>query len=207
MNNDKFQKILTEVEFNELYEDYRDMYINIANSYVHQTCIAEDIVNESFIKLWEKREDIRTDNYESYMFKVVTNRCLDYMKSLKARERNLEQMQDKRMALLDFEISSLEKCNPTELFKSEVVNLLRKSVGRMPDTTGKIFIANRFEGLTYEKIAQKYGITVRKVTSEIQAALSFLRNDLKDYLPVALVGIILKVITDDRLWNSISFPG
>ncbi len=179
------------------------MYINIANSYIHSLCTAEDIVNESFVKLWEKREDIRTGNHEAYMFRVVTNRCLDYMKSQKAKDRNLEEMQDQSKALIDFEISSLERCNPTELFKTEVLNLLRKSVGRMPESTRKIFIASRYEGLTYEKIAEKFGITVRKVTSEIQAALSFLRNDLRDYLPITLLGLVLKFVLDDRFWGTL----
>lgn len=203
MDSEKYQKTLTENEFNDLYENYRDMYVNIANSYIHQFSTAEDIVNESFVKLWEKREEIRTGNYESYMFRVVTNRCLDYMKLQKAKERNLEQMQDQGKALIDFEISSLEHYNPSELFKSEVLNLLRKSVGRMPDSTRKIFIASRYEGLTYEKIAEKFGITVRKVTAEIQAALSFLRNDLRDYLPVTLLGLVLKFVLDDRFWGSL----
>lgn len=203
MDSEKYQKTLTENEFNDLYENYRDMYITIANSYIHQLNISEDIVNESFIKLWEKREDIRTGNYESYMFKVVTNRCLDYMKLQKAKERNLEQMQDQSKALIDFEIASLEKCNPTELFKSEMLNLLRKSVGRMPEITRKVFIASRYEGLTYEKIAEKFGITVRKVTSEIQAALNFLRTDLHDYLPLVLVGLVLRFVLDDRFWGSL----
>ena len=191
---------LTEKEFNDLYENFRDMYINIANSYVHELCSAEDIVNESFIRLWKKRDEVQTGNYESYMFKIVTNRCLDYLKSLKAREKNLEQMQDQGMSLLDFEINSLEGCSPDEVFRNEVLELLNKSVERMPEMTGKIFIESRYNGLTYEKIANKFSIPVRKVTAEIQAALRFLRTDLKDYLPMALVTLILQTVLDERFW-------
>ena len=183
---------LTERDFNRFYENFRNMYVNIAYSYVHDLCPAEDIVNESFIRLWQKRDEVRTGNYESYMFKIVMNRCLDWLKSHKARTRSLEQMQDQGMALLDFEIASLESCNPAEVFRSEVWGLLNKSVERMPESTGKIFIASRYEGLTYEKIAAKFGIPVRKVTAEIQAALRFLRPDLHDYLPMTLITLVLQ---------------
>lgn len=194
-------KLLSEKEFNEFYENFRDMYVNIANSYVHQLSSAEDIVNESFLRLWGKRAEVETGNYESYMFKIVTNRCLNHLKGLKARERNLEQMQDDGMALLDFEIASLESCNPSEVFRTEVLDLIRKSVERMPRLTGKIFTASRYEGLTYEKIALRYGVSVRKVTAEIQAALRFLRDDLRDYLPMTLVTLVLKVVLDERVWQ------
>ena len=193
--------LLREKEFNEFYGNYRGMYVNIANSYVHQLSSAEDIVNESFLKLWGKRAEVETGNYESYMFKIVTNRCLNHLKSLKARERNLEQMQDDGMAMLDFEIASLESCDPSEVFRAEVLDLIRKSVERMPRLTGKIFMASRYEGLTYEKIALKYGVSVRKVTAEIQSALRFLRNDLRDYLPMALVTLALKIALDERIWQ------
>ncbi len=200
MDNKERTGTLTEGEFNDLYENFRDMYINIANSYVHELCSAEDIVNESFIRLWKKREEIQTGNYESYMFKVVTNRCLDHLKSLKAREKSLERLQNREMEMLDFEITSLEGSDPAEVFRSEVVGLLSKSVERMPDRTSRIFIASRYEGLSYEMIARKFGIPVRKVTAEIQAALRFLRTDLHDYLPLALVTLLLQVVLDERLW-------
>ena len=184
--------ILSEAEFNDLYENFRAMYVNIAASYVHDLSTAEDIVNESFVRLWNKREEVLSGNYESYMFKIVTNRCLDCLKNQKIKEKNLEHIQEGGMALLDFEINSLEGCNPTELFRTEVLELLNKSLERMPKSTGQIFLASRGEGLTYEEIAAKFGIPVRKVTAEIQAALKFLRADLRDYLPLALVTLLIQ---------------
>ncbi len=184
--------ILTEEEFNALYENFSAMYINIACSYVHDLSTAEDIVNESFIRLWNKRGEVQSRNYESYMFSIVTNRCLDHLKSLKVKEKNLEEIQNSSMALLDFEINSLEGCNPTNLFKSEIMELLSRSLDKMPGNAGAIFLANRNEGLTYEEIAARFGIPVRKVTAEIQTALKFLRADLKDYLPLALVAFIFR---------------
>ena len=71
---------ITEEEFGELFRSSRELFIKIANSYVHDYSVAEDITNDSFIRLWEKREDVRTDNYQSYAFKIIINKCLDYLK-------------------------------------------------------------------------------------------------------------------------------
>ena len=57
----------------------------------------------------------------------------------------------------------------------------------MPELSAQIFIANRFEDQTYQQIAERYGISVRKVTREIQRCLHLLREDLGDYLPVVML--------------------
>ncbi|MDE5890971.1 MAG: hypothetical protein K2H10_08160, partial [Bacteroidales bacterium] len=86
--------VLTEDEFSELFRDSRSLFIKIANSYVHDHSVAEDITNDSFIRLWEKREDIYTDNYQSYAFKIIINKCLDYLKSQQVRSNAKQDMSD-----------------------------------------------------------------------------------------------------------------
>lgn len=65
----------------------------------------------------------------------------------------------------------------------------------MPKETRDIFMSSRFEDLTYNEIAEKYGISPRKVKREIQNALEILRTSLKDYLPLVLLMYMMH-----RLW-------
>lgn len=58
--------ILGDKEFENLYKQCRPMFVSIANSYVHQYHVAEDIVNDSFIRLWEKRAETQTANWSSF---------------------------------------------------------------------------------------------------------------------------------------------
>ena len=69
----------------------------------------------------------------------------------------------------------------------EARNIYAEELSRMPELTRAVFLASRDEGLTYQEIALRYGISVRKVTSEIQKALCKLRISLKDYLCLILL--------------------
>ena len=182
----------SEKDFELLYSTYRDMYINIAFSYVHDTSASEDIVSESFIRLWEKRDEVRTGTYESFMFKIVVNRCLNHLRAEKILSRNTEELEKSRKSMIDFEIKSLSSCDPVKVYESEVMEIFQESIAKMPDITRRVFTASRFESLTYEEISAKMHIPVRKVTAEMQAALKFLRSTLKDYLPTMLILILLK---------------
>lgn len=67
------------------------------------------------------------------------------------------------------------------MIRHKCIDALRTA--EIPELSAQIFIANRFEGHPYQEIAQRYGISVREVTREIQRCLKLLREDLGDYLP------------------------
>lgn len=74
-----------------------------------------------------------------------------------------------------------------KLFESEIVEIYRRELAKMPVLTRNVFLASRLENMTYYQIAQKFNLTVRQVTSEIQRASLLLRAPLKDYLLAAAV--------------------
>lgn len=168
------------------------MFIRIADSYVHDRHAAEDITDDSFIKLWEKRDEIVTGNWESYAFRSVINRCLDHMKSKTVQTSVQQDMHETGNRMQMYEINSLKSCDPDRLFASELESLFWECVDKMPEITRKIFIASRFENSTYNEIADRFGIPVRQVTSHIQYALKLLRIDLQDYLVLILILMMFK---------------
>lgn len=85
------------------------------------------------------------------------------------------------------EMSILESGEMDAIYSSEVQNIFRRFLADIPELTLNIFISSRFEDLTYEEIARKYGVTPRKVKREIQNTLEKLRIELKDYLPLFLL--------------------
>lgn len=174
--------VLTEDEFSELFRDSRSLFIKIANSYVHDHSVAEDITNDSFIRLWEKREDIYTDNYQSYAFKIIINKCLDYLKSQQVRSNAKQDMSDIMKRMQIYEIASLRSCNPDKIFAAEIEDIFMETIDRLPELTREVFTSSRFHGKNYSEIAAEYNLTVRQVTSHIQYALKILRLALKDYI-------------------------
>ena len=66
-----------------------------------------------------------------------------------------------------------------------------EEIARMPEPMRSIFVASRFDGKTYQEIADTTGISVRNVKAAIQRALGIMREALKDYLPAWLISLLL----------------
>lgn len=190
--DDAHIRALTEEEFGRIFSRCRPMYVKIANSYIHDDGAAEDIVNECFIRMWERRSELKTENYEAYAFKSIVNRCLDHLRTLQTRTRIQKNMHEAGNRMQSYEISSLSSLNPESLFADEIEDIVRRCIEGMPDITRKVFLASRIDEKTYGEISETYGIPVRQVTSHIQFALRSLRGSLKDYLPVLLALLMLQ---------------
>ena len=80
--------------FNELYTQFYKKSLLFVNSYVHDIRLAEDIVSESIVAFWEKSKSISIDNPQAYLFRILRNNTLDYLKHLaiekKARQKIIE---------------------------------------------------------------------------------------------------------------------
>lgn len=195
MNNGvSYKRILTEEEFGHLFTECHLPFVRVANSYVHDTPVAEDLVNDSFVRLWEKRDEILTNNFEAYLFQIVIRRCLDYLKTQKTQIQIREKMHESGYRLLLHEINSLESCNPEQLYTRDMERLILETIERMPALTREIFLAHRDQNQTYQEIADRFGVSVRRVTHEIQRALQELRFSLKDYLPSLSLLLFLEEI-------------
>lgn len=177
--------------FGKLFMEYHDRYVAIAKSYVRDEAAAEDIVSECFTTFWDRRGSIELKSSpEAYILKSVKNRCLNWLRD-NSRLLNAEGPMDpdlnaKVKAMLS-EISVIENDEMGSIFSSEVESIFRRFLDDMPDLSRNIFMASRFEDLTYDEIAAKYGVSPRKVKREIQKALEILRASLKDYLPLLLL--------------------
>lgn len=179
---------LSPQEFGRLFSRYRDKFISIARSYVRDELTAEDIVAESFTNFWDSRGKIVIDTVpEAYIMQMVKNKCLNYLRDKANRMRIQQQMHEDSYKAIITEIGVLGKDETGLIFRSDVAAIFRKLLATVPESTREIFLASRFESLTYNEIAEKYGVSPRKVKREIQHVLEIMRTSLKDYLPLLLV--------------------
>ena len=177
-----------------LYIQYHTRFVIIARRYVRDIMVAEDLVTDSFISFWEHHNSVSpTDvNVPAYLLTIVKNKCLNYLTSQQRHLRIEQQIHNTQNRLIDANIRSLEMCNPNQLFAKEVSHIVQRELALMPDLTRQIFEASRFRDKTYAEISQEYGVSVRRVTSEIQNALFTLRKALKDYLPIVSMALIFR---------------
>lgn len=180
--------------FSALFARNKEAFILFANSYVRDMAVAEDIYMEAIIQYWEKRYDLSPDtNIPAYILTSVKNKALNHLRHQSIRMDAEDQLYDHRQRELNFRISSLESCDPSELFTNEVKKIIQDTLNELPEQTRTIFFESRFENKTNREIAAELGISIKTVEFHISKALKLFRLRLKDYLPVFL---ILAKITD-----------
>lgn len=91
-------------------------------------------------------------------------------------------------------ITVLESTNPEASFTAEIKSIIESQINKMPEPMRQIFLYNRFEGKTYQEIAEITGINVRNVTANIQRALAIMRIALNDYLIILIIVLYSSVI-------------
>ena len=179
---------MTTAEFGRLFATWRARFEAIACRYVRSAAVAEDLVSDSFMSFWENRGRIPADaNLQAYILIIVRNKCLDWLRAQSLHAKIEQEVYELRRRVLAADIRSLQAFNPEEIFSVEVAAIVRQSLDRLPELTREVFVARRFEELSYKEIAEKYGITVRRVEFELEKAVKQLRVALKDYLPVLLM--------------------
>ena len=94
-----------------------------------------------------------------------------------------DKMADHASRELNLRISTLEACNPNDLFTSEIQKIIQETIDMFPDQTRKIFIMSRFENLSNKEIAESLDLSIKSVEFHITKGLKVLRTSLKDYLP------------------------
>ncbi len=170
--------------FNEIYTSYYKKSFFFAKSYVHDDLAAEDIASESLIKLWEKLKTEKIDYIEPLLLTILKNKALDYLKHEEVKRTAFESMVDWHQQELSIRISTLESCDPKEIFADEGESIIRETLKLIPEQTRQIFLLSRFENKSNKEIAELMGISVKGVEYHISKALKALRITLKDYLPL-----------------------
>ena len=140
------ETILDLKAFNRLFGEYQQRFIRFAGTYVSDAATAEDIVMESFMAAWEKRDMLSASAFPPYALTIVKNKCLNHLRSQGVRLRAAEDIHSHGARMLRTRISTLEACNPEELFSEEARRLVNETLDRLPEKTRAIFIRRRRNG-------------------------------------------------------------
>lgn len=174
-------------EFNKLFSNYRGIFIRFANTYIQDEETAEDIVVDSLVYYWENRHTLTSNsNIPAYIMEVVKHKSLNYLRNQRIREDIEQKLWIHMERVRRLKITTLEACDPEELFSSEAQNLIDKTLESLPEKTRTIFIMSRYENKTHKEIAEHFGLSTKSIEFHISKALNILRKRLKDYLPLIL---------------------
>ena len=160
--------------FDALYMRYAPHVEAFAYCLLKNKGEAEDLAHDIFLKIWENRESIgHIKSFRSYLFKTTRNAVFDIFEH-KVVQTRYEQRQ---MNVEDIFSEDIYAKVATE----DLLMIINMAVEQMPEQRQKVFRLSRYEGLSYQEIAQQLGITVKTVEYHIRTALAELKK---------LVGVI-----------------
>ena len=110
-----------ENSFNNIYMRYYKKSFLFVKSYIHNEMVAEDIASESLIKLWQWIQDNPVENIEPMLLSILRNKALDYLRHESMKQQVITRISEKQNEELALRLSSLEDCNPNEIFSKEVM--------------------------------------------------------------------------------------
>ena len=154
-----------------LFRTYYQPLCSHAARFVYNKEIAEDLVTEIFLNFWKKElHTCITTTFRAYLFTAVRNRCFTYLRweFNKIRQEELDD---------EFRSDMLAPDHIMEM--DELYMQVERAIHALPPQCQKVFILSRFEGKSYQEIAEKLGVTVKGVEWHISKALSVLRRSLK----------------------------
>ncbi|WP_294627001.1 RNA polymerase sigma-70 factor [uncultured Bacteroides sp.] len=173
--------------FSNIYDVYFPKLLRFAQTYLIREEEAEHIVQDLFVYLWEHRDLLPSlHNPNAYLFTLVRNRCIDYLRKEMNREAHkgvLSEVENKEMEL---KLYSLEKFDEDHLSDADIEQLLHRAIDNLPERCREIFIMSRLQNLRYKEIADKLNISPNTVENQIVIALRKLKDELKDYFPLFL---------------------
>ena len=154
-----------------------------AKNYISANEDVENIVQDVFLVLWEKKDELELScTLTTYLFTLVKNRCLNFLRHKLIEEEYNAQMKEE----LGFKLYALESMEYSYHSEKELQEIIQRALDTLPERCREVFIKSRIEGLKYKEISEELGISVNTVENHIVTALKKLRVELKDYLPLLL---------------------
>lgn len=156
--------------FKCLYDDYWDDLYALALSFLKSPDWAQDMVQDVFLKLWIRREEIPAiGQFRAYIFTMLRNGIVSALRQRRLREKYQRQLPG------DFLAPEAE----TRLATRELEELVREAIARLPHPQGLLIALTREQGLSHEEIAQRLGMAKKTVSNSLTKALNSIRLYLR----------------------------
>lgn len=164
--------------FESVFKYYFKPLSAFASQYVSGE-VAQEIVQDTMIWLWENRETIIEEmSLKSLLFTIVKNKCLNKVKALQVRTRVHDDIIEKYKEQFE---------SPDFYLENELYEIYSKALSKLPDTYREAFEMSRELLLTHKEIAEVLKVSPQTVNYRLGKALEILRVELKDYLPLLLL--------------------
>lgn len=179
-NNDSLTLIRqgNEAAFERVFKLYFKNLHAYAYTFIKEDIIAEEIVQNVFFRIWEKRDQLQIDDsLKAYLYRSVHNESLNHIKHQKVKSSFQEHYSNHAEASNDASAT---------MIASELEIQIQKAINELPQQCRIIFQLSRFEQLKYQQIADQLNISIKTVENQMGKALKVMRLKLVEFLPFLL---------------------
>jgi RNA polymerase sigma-70 factor len=156
--------------FDAIYWRYSPKVYNTVFYLLNDSAIAEDVVQELFLTIWEKRSNIRPElNFEAYISTIARHLAYKYVEETFHKNRLTDEL-----GHIELKTDSGEDRIEADSLRDYILNV----ISSFPEMRRKVFIMSRFENLSHAEIAQRLSLSERTVEAHIYQALKELRKIL-----------------------------
>lgn len=164
-------KINSQEEFKEVFENYFNPLVNFINQYVQNIENSREIVQNTFLKLWDKKDVLTIEtSLKNYLYRSAKNAMIDYIR----KHEKVKLISDEKEQL----IYNLPDTDDSYLSPYIIRNEILKAMEELKPKNKEIFRLSKFEGLTYEEIAKHLNISKRSVEDNVARATIKLKEIL-----------------------------
>jgi RNA polymerase sigma-70 factor (ECF subfamily) len=175
----------------QLFSVYFLRLNDFARKIIKDDGISQDIVQDVFVKFWETRNKIQNINIEAFLFRLVRNSCIDYIKYVRVIDTKLQEIEisSKYEELYRIDFIGDE---PYLLIEKELKMKIDQIVQELPSKCREVFTLSRIDGLKNREIADKLNINIKNVERHLSRALDSFKKGFSDEFPLALIILVIK---------------
>lgn len=173
-----------ESAFRYVFDTHYGLLCSIASEFLKDDFLAETIVGDVILYLWEKRETIEIQtSLRAYLVRAVRNKCINYQRlQYVIKETPFSDKDELQEMNSIFLVSDQQPL--AILLEKELEHEIEKSISEMSNECRQVFQMSRFDQMKYEDIAVQLNISVNTVKYHVKNALAKLRADLSKYISV-----------------------
>lgn len=157
---------LSKEQFETVYKTYYIRLFYYSFQFVADKEASKDIVNDVFEKIWSQRDELELETVSSYLYTLVRNRCLDYLRHQKVEQQYAEL----------YHLIAQEEVDDSELYEERMARI-EKIIAELGEPTKSIFTRCYFQHKKYAEVAQEYHISSSGVKKHIMKVLRLIRNE------------------------------
>lgn len=169
-------------EFDAIFrKTYSRLYF-YALSLLSDESDADDVVEEVFVELWKRRDEIEWgNNLNSFLYRAVYTRSLNTIKRNSKSTKRLDTLDAINAKRIEW-LSSMEQEPISNVEDAELRQTIANAIDELPEKCGRVFRMSYLNGMRNKDIAEEMDLSVRTVEAHMYHALQFLRKRLKQFL-------------------------